>query len=154
MHIASMFHVNLNCRNFEVSLAVYKKLGFEIEIPFPEAGHPMVGEGLGVGDHWVKGALLRLGSAPNGTRLDLLEWIRPHNPPPSRLRLTDPGLVRIELTTTDFDADVSALREMGVEFISEPICRPLEDGTEVPFFVGFYNPDGNVLELVTRSAAA
>jgi hypothetical protein len=68
--------------------------------------------------------------------------------------LTDPGLVRIALATTDFGADVSALREMGVEFISEPICRPLEDGAEVPFFVGFYNPDGNVLELLTRSAAA
>lgn len=150
MNITSMYHVNLNCRDFDVSLAFYQKLGFEVETMFPEAGHPMVGKGLGVGDHWVKGALLRLGSDPCATRLDLLEWIRPRNQDPSPLRLTDPGIVRIAMVTTDFEADCVALREMGVEFISEPIYRSLEDGTEVPFFVCFRDPDGNVLELVQR----
>lgn len=154
MHLTSMFHVNLNCRDFDVSLAFYQELGFEVEMMFPEAGHQMVGKGLGVGDHWVKGALLRLGSEPNATRLDLLEWIRPRNQAPSPLKLTDPGIVRIALVTTDFEADMSVLREMSVEFISDPIYRPLEDGTEVPFFVCFYDPDGNVLELVQRALPA
>jgi catechol 2,3-dioxygenase-like lactoylglutathione lyase family enzyme len=154
MHITSMYHVNLNCRDFDVSLAFYQKLGFEIEMPFPEAGHPMVGKGLGVGEHWVKGALLRLGSDPGATRLDLLEWIRPRNQEPSPLKLTDPGIVRIALMTSDFESDYAALRQMDVDFISEPIYRPLEDGTQVPFFVCFRDPDGNVLELVQRSRPA
>lgn len=154
MHITHMFHININCRDFDVSLAFYQKLGFEIEMPFPEAGHPMVGKGLGVGEHWVKGALLRLGSGPNATRLDLLEWIRPRNQEKSPLKLTDPGMVRIALATTNFEADFAELRDRGVEFISEPIYRPLEDGREVPLFVCFYDPDGNVLELVQPGSPA
>ena len=154
MHITSMFHVNINCRDFDVSLAFYQKLGFVVEMPFPEAGHPMVGEGLAVGDHWVKGALLRLGSEHGATRLDLLEWIRPRNQAPSPLKLTDPGIVRIALSTTDFEADVAALREMGVSFLSDPVYRTLPDGARAPFFVCFRDPDGNVLELVQRPLPA
>lgn len=154
MHITSMFHVNINCRDFDVSLAFYQQLGFEVEMAFPEAGHPMVGKGLGVGEHWVKGALLRLGSEHGATRLDLLEWIRPRNQAPSPLKLTDPGIVRIALSTTDFETDVAKLREMGVSFISDPVYRQLPDGTEAPFFVCFHDPDGNVLELVQRPLPA
>ncbi|MBL8773335.1 MAG: VOC family protein [Phenylobacterium sp.] len=149
MNIHSLFHVNLNCVDFERSLAFYQALGFTVEIPFPEAGHRAVGEGLGVGEHWVKGALLRLGDDPNAARLDLLEWIRPRNSEPSPLKLTDPGIVRIALSSSDFEADVARLRELGVTFVADVVYRKTPDG-ERPWFVCFQDPDGNVLELVNR----
>lgn len=156
MNIIGIFHINLNCRSLEVSLPFYQALGFEIEMDFPVAGHPMVGKGLGVGDHQVKGALLKISGDRHATRLDLLEWIDPKNDMPSPLKLTDPGFVRVALASEDWEADVAKLREIGVKFISEPIYRPNPDGTESPFFVCFYDPDGNVLELVNspRPAAA
>lgn len=153
MNIHSLFHVNLNCRNFDTSLAFYKALGFTVEIPFPEAGHPAVSEGLGVGPHLVKGALLRLGDEPHATRLDLLEWLSPRNEAPSPLTLSDPGIVRIALASSDFEADVKRLEALGVAFISKPIYRPTPNGPQ-PMFVCFRDPDGNVLELVNRPRPA
>jgi catechol 2,3-dioxygenase-like lactoylglutathione lyase family enzyme len=88
----------------------------------------------------------------NAARLDLLEWIKPRNSSPSPLRLTDPGYVRVALSSDDFDADYARLKEMGVEFISDPIYRPTAEGDK-PFFVCFRDPDGNVLELVARARA-
>lgn len=152
MNIHSMFHINMNCVDFERSLAFYQALGFVVEIPFPEAGNELVSRGLGVGDHRVKGALLRLGEDPHSTRLDLLEWISPRNSAPSPLKLTDPGLPRIALASSDFESDVQRLRELGVKFISDVIYRSTPEG-EKPMFVCFYDPDGNVLELVNRPRA-
>lgn len=149
MVMSSIFHVNLNCRNFERSLAFYQALGFTIEIEFPEAGHPAVARGLGVGDHRVKGALLKLGEDPNAARLDLLEWTFPRSESSTSLKLSDPGIVRIALSSTDFEKDVARLRSLGVDFISDPVYRPSGDGM-TPMFVCFRDPDGNVLELVNR----
>jgi catechol 2,3-dioxygenase-like lactoylglutathione lyase family enzyme len=149
MAISSIFHVNLNCRNFEKSLAFYQALGFTIEIAFPEAGHPAVAQGLAVGEHRVKGALLKLGGDANAARLDLLEWTFPRNESSAPPKLSDPGIVRIALSSTDFEADFARLQSLGVEFISDPIYRPSGDGT-TPMFVCFRDPDGNVLELVNR----
>lgn len=149
MDIHAIYHVNLNCRDFDASLAFYTALGFEVDIPFPIAGHEAVGAVLGVGAHKVRGALLRLGNDPQSARLDLLEWIEPRNDSPSPLRLTDPGFVRIALASANFDADVRRLRERGVQFIAEPMVRHTESGT-VPMLVCFRDPDGNVVELVNR----
>ena len=152
MTVHSIFHVNINCRDFERSLAFYKAVGFSVEMEFPENGHPAVAKGLGVGDHLVKGALLKLGDDQNAARLDLLEWIRPRNSSPSPLTLSDPGIVRIALSSDDFEADVARLRGLGVDFISEPLYRPTPEGDR-PFFVCFRDPDGNVLEIVNRARA-
>jgi catechol 2,3-dioxygenase-like lactoylglutathione lyase family enzyme len=151
--IHSIFHVNLNCRNLDVSLPFYQALGFTVEMAFPEAGHPAVSEGLGVGPHRVKGALLRLGDDPHAARLDLLEWLSPRNEQPSPLTLSDPGIVRIALASSDFEADVKRLEEMGVTFISRTIYRETPTGRQ-PMFVCFRDPDGNVLELVNRPRPA
>ena len=56
MHITSMYHININCRDFDVSLAFYQKLGFVVEMPFPEAGNPMVSEGLAPAVHGANSA--------------------------------------------------------------------------------------------------
>lgn len=152
MAVHTIFHVNLNCRNFDVSLAFYKALGFTVEMDFPENGHPAVAKGLGVGDHLVRGALLRLGDGENAARLDLLEWIKPRNSEPSPLKLSDPGIVRIALSSDDFEGDYAKIKALGAEFISEPLYRPSPEG-EKPFFVCFRDPDGNVLELVNRARA-
>lgn len=152
MGVHSIFHVNLNCRDLERSLAFYKAIGFQEEMNFPEGGHPAVAKGLAVGDHLVRGALLKLGDDHNAARLDLLEWIKPRNEAPPQLALSDPGIVRIALSSDAFEADYERLKSMGVTFLSEPLYRATPDGDR-PFFVCFRDPDGNVLELVNRARA-
>ena len=147
MAITGIFHINLNCRDYERSRRFYEALGFRIERDFPEGGHPAVSEGLGVGDHRVKGALMAIGADGAGARLDLLEWIRPSNPGKATATLTDPGFVRIALWTDDFAGDVEKLRGLGAEFISEPIMVAGEHGPR-PMLVCVRDPDGNVLELI------
>lgn len=56
-------------------------------------------------------------------------------------------LARLALTTSDLAADVAELKEMGGEFISEPV--PLAGPVGPPVsFVCFKDPDGTIVELV------
>jgi catechol 2,3-dioxygenase-like lactoylglutathione lyase family enzyme len=144
MAISGFYHVNVNCRDIEKSLAFYLALGFKSEGEYRNMSHWSVTAGFGVSDPRVNGAMLRLGEDPNAGRIELLEWISPRSESPPSLKLTDPGIPRIALWSTDIEGDVARLRSLGVKFLSDPIHT--ETGLA---FVCFYDPDGNVIELLS-----
>jgi len=145
--IGGIFHVNMNCENFERSRAFYERVGFQMILEFPEGEYPDVGRGLGVGRHRVKGALMMIGSDPSATFLDLLEWIEPKHEPRSRPALTETGVHRLALRTTAFEDEVERLRQAGMSFVNEPITVVGPTG-QSGRFVCFPDPDGNMLELL------
>ena len=77
--IKSLFHVNVNCSNFERSLRFYKMLGFKVALDIPavgksDAGQSDTGRGLGLPDSVARAAIMTLSDDPHATRLDLIEW--------------------------------------------------------------------------------
>jgi len=64
------------------------------------------------------------------------------------------GIWRVALDTADLDADVAALGAAGVELVSPPVAMAMGPGLPVLRFVCFRDPDGAVLELIERPAAA
>src|SRR4030095_10403552 len=74
----SIFHCTVNATNFERSLAFYQTLGFQLlrdnrDVVWPD----FVAGNFGMKRAQGRGALLALGTGPEHTRLDLIEWLEP-----------------------------------------------------------------------------
>ena len=151
MHVTGIFHVNINCSDFDRSRAFYERLGFRVIWEVPETNTPEVAAAVGMPPYRVRGALMALESDAT-TVIDLLEWRHPRDESPPYPHLYHLGLARIALTTTDLDADVAELEAAGVEMLSAPARLPGAGGSETRF-VCFRDPDGTVLELVEMRRA-
>lgn len=147
MSITGLVHVNVNCSDFERSLAFYELLGFEHVADVPATNSAEVAAAVGMPPYRVRGALLLLRGGAAPFMLDLLEWQEPRDDTAPYAHLYHLGIARIALASDDLDADMAALRGEGVEFLSEPatVAMPGQPSTR---FVCFKDPDGTVLELV------
>jgi len=148
VHVTGMFHVNVNCSDYERSRAFYERLGFQVIWEVPETNTSEVAAAVGMPPYRVRGALMALrGASGPATLIDLLEWREPRDDAPPYPHLYHRGLARIALTTSDLDADVAELEAAGVEMLSAPARLETADaGTSR--FVCFKDPDGTMLELV------
>ena len=137
-----IYHVNVNCRDLERSLAFYEMLGFEEAIDIAEGDMP----GLGLTPGRGRAKLLRLGSDPRGTLIDLLEWKDPPAYGEPYSDLAHVGIARICMRVKNLDEMVAFLKSQGVRFVDEPVMPGLAGGKQK--FCCFYDPDGTVLELM------
>lgn len=147
MNISGLVHVNINCSDFDRSLAFYERLGFVKAVDVAPTNTPEVAAAVGMPPYRVKGALIILPEVSPPLVIDLLEWQEPSDPSPPYPHLYHLGLARIALSTTDLDADMAELKAQGVEFLSEPATVQME-GQKPTRFVCFKDPDGTILELV------
>lgn len=134
-------HIGVPVKDLQRSLDFYKAV-FDIE---PEFTHTADGEklsrGVGVPDAKLTLAFLQLGN----TYLELLEYDTPREEIYGRMNC-DVGAVHICFTVDDIDSSYQELRDMGVEFYSEPIF--IADGPLKGYqFCYFKDPDGLTLEL-------
>ncbi len=149
MTITGLIHVNINCSDFDRSLAFYELLGFSKAIDVPPTNTPEVAAAVGMPPYRVKGALLALPTPTGVFMLDLLEWQEPNDLSPPYPHLYHLGIARIALATDDLDGDMARLEKHGVVFLSEPAAVTIDDRPTVRF-VCFRDPDGTVLELVEQ----
>ena len=147
MSVRGLVHVNVNCSDFDRSLAFYGMLGFEKALDVPPTNTPEVAAAVGMPPYRVKGALLRLRDAAVPLTIDLLEWQDPTDSSPPYPHLYHLGIARIALATDDLDGDMARLKSKGVEFLSGPATVELA-GQPATRFVCFEDPDGTILELV------
>lgn len=144
MPIKSIFHVNVNCSDFEVSKRFYENLGFSTIMELPDLATPDLEVGLALPDLAGRAAIMILDpDDPRQARLDLIEWTSPSDEDPPYAHLAHLGINRIALWTTELDAEYDRLRTLGVEFLSEP--RTLQGHTR---FVCLRDPDGTIIELI------
>lgn len=144
--IKGIFHVNINCSNFERSLEFYKMIGFKVALDIPEGGNPEMDKGLGLKHGVGRAAIMQLGSDPRGTRLDLIEWKSPKSKGKPYPKLNHLGIARVALFTKDLRETYEELKGKGVRFISEPVVLRTPAGDTL--YACFYDPDGTILELI------
>jgi catechol 2,3-dioxygenase-like lactoylglutathione lyase family enzyme len=170
-----LFHVNVVCTDFEKSYAFYtERVGLipltrkSVGIDAPatssrsadgrlpgeartraEDGAPSARAlGLPSGtDMGSRGVLLYWPGAPDGPYIDLLQWTAGGRPIERTPKET--GLARLAFQVEDIEADYAAMRERGVEFVSEP--QEILLGATAIKIVFFRDPDGTLLELVALS---
>ena len=152
--IKSIFHVNVNCSNFERSLRFYQMLGFKVAVEIPAvtegAGNSETGRGLGLPNSVARAAIMTLNDDPHGTRLDLIEWTKPRDDAKPYAQLNHLGIARIALFTKGLRDEYARLKREGIEFISEPVV--IRTGAGTALFACFHDPDGTVLELIEPGA--
>ena len=147
-HVNGLVHININVSDFERSKAFYEALGFRLFWMVPPTNSPEVCAAVGMPPYLVKGGLMTLDGAEHPLVIDLLQWESPNDPAPPYPHLYHHGIARIALSTTDMDADLAMLEEMGVETVG-PAARVVVDGKpKGGRFICFKDPDGTVIELV------
>ncbi|HVN89006.1 MAG TPA: VOC family protein [Candidatus Binataceae bacterium] len=146
--ITSIFHININCTNFERSLDFYQKLGFKVVRDLGETALRKVNPGLRLPvDARLRAVLMVLGDNPRSTRLDLIEWKSPKTIGTANADLLHAGMARIALRTKTLIEDYEDLKTKGIEFWTEPIMIDLP-GAKQEGFVCCQDPDGTVIELI------
>ena len=143
----SIFHFTVSATNFERSLAFYQTLGFQLlrdnrDVVWPD----FVAGNFGMRKAQGRGALLGLGSGPEHTRLDLIEWLEPaYDPaPPKPWSERVPRI--IALRTRNLRAAFADLSARGIEFLTEP--RSLDPKSGIVAVVCCRDPDGLIVELI------
>lgn len=152
--VIGRIHFNLSTADFKLSKDFYRHLGFADSIgPFPETNTIEVARGVGVNRPYkIYAEILYLGKLgpeppdllkPTGRMMDVIEWKDPRNESPAYPYLYNLGISRAAFTTTDLDADMSALQASGTHFLSPP--AKYADGSR--FVIG-RDPDGTFFELL------
>jgi glyoxylase I family protein len=145
--IKSVFHININVKNFERSLAFYKMLGFKVVLDLGEGPNKGNDKGLNIPNSRARAALLALSDDPRATRIDLIEWTQPHTEGDPYPHLHHTGVARIALFTRNIDDEYARLKANGVEMVSEPVIIRFANKAGSKFFC-FKDPDGTFLELI------
>ena len=84
----------------------------------------------------------------DGSGIELVQWIKHYDAsPPYPLPINHYGINRLAYATSDLEADVAALKAQGVEFIS-PIAPCCSGPASTSDIIGFFDPNGTILELV------
>lgn len=151
-----IFHININCTDFDRSLGFYKLIGFreltDLAAPRDGKAPPSFGS-LGLGpilglpdDCDGRAMLLILGDSTWATRIDLIEWRHPRRTARVKRTMSDPGVGRICLKVRDAAALHRDLVAAGFRPFTEPRVSEL-GGT--PFWVFCCeDPDGTVMEFM------
>ena len=148
--VTAFFHININCSDFDRSMAFYGLIGFDVVNAF--VGDGSFGE-VGLGpvlrlpdDCRGRAALMLLKGDPRGTRLDLLEWTSPRLPSPPPRSMAQPGVGRICLRTVDAEAVYQRITAAGHTCYTPPTRISL-GGSLIDVFCA-EDPDGVVIEFM------
>lgn len=141
--IQGIFHVNINCSNFERSLAFYQMLGFKVVSDMGEGSNTKIVQGLGLPAGRYRGVLMQIGQGQRATLLDLIQWHEPSSAEKPYPGLYHLGICRVALETPDVIEVYEQLKARGVEFLSEP--KQFEAGVS---FVCCKDPDGTIVEFI------
>jgi catechol 2,3-dioxygenase-like lactoylglutathione lyase family enzyme len=145
-----MLHININCRDLDVSSAWYQRvLGV---VPIAERAEPPAADGRGFGfsgECRYRADFLGVPGADGSLIIDLLEWKTPRPTGTPLLEAHHLGLFRMALMVASAEESCAELDRLGVEH-SGPCW--LEMGPEIPidglYAVFFRDPDGTCLELI------
>jgi glyoxylase I family protein len=150
-----IFHINVNCSDFERSLAFYTLIGFREILDFAaaEKGRPRTFGEVGLGplfrmppDCDGRAVLLMLGDDKRATRLDLIEWKNPKSERPPKRTLSHLGVARICLKVRNC-ADLHAkLVAGGYDVYTPP--ELIELGGTRQYVFCCEDPDGVVVEFM------
>jgi catechol 2,3-dioxygenase-like lactoylglutathione lyase family enzyme len=140
-------HYATHTGDFDRAREFYRKLGWTEGMGgFPLTNTHLMARALGMYDicqyELKEGAVISLPGSLNTANIDLLQFKTPFNPDPPYLLPNHLGMAYASLLTTNLKGDVSYLKSIDVEFLSEPYGIP---GNQFAFF---RDPDGLLYKLM------
>lgn len=148
-----IFHVNVNCSDFDRSLAFYKLIGFAEVLNFAEIDDQRSFGEIGLGSLFRmpdtidgRATFLALGDDKWATRLDLIEWTAPSPQPVPKRTLAHLGVARICLKVRNCFELHGKLKGAGYDVYSEPGLIRMGGSEQYVFCCE--DPDGVVIEFM------
>jgi glyoxylase I family protein len=151
-----IFHININCTNLDRSRVFYELIGFKVANDFgasSQGGPSRTFAEIGLArilslpdDCDARALFMALSDDGHATRLDLIQWIRPHSAPHVRGDLARIGFGRLCLKVRDCQDLHDRLVAAGHAVYSPPIRIDM-GGTHQLVFCG-EDPDGTVIEYM------
>ena len=144
--LTGRIHFNTQTGDFARARAFYRTLGFTAGVGgFPKTNTHEMARSLGMYDLCTyeiqEIEVISIPASWGPTSIDLIQFAEPFNPAAPYESPTHLGMAYAALLTTDLDADVTRMREQGMEFLSEPYGVPGDR------FVFFTDPDGVFFKL-------
>jgi catechol 2,3-dioxygenase-like lactoylglutathione lyase family enzyme len=150
--LSRLFHIAVNSKDLDRSVAFYQRLGFQI-VQDRRVVNPAVREAFAVPSADLRFVHLRLGDDPTAMLLDIVQWFDPDTAdgpgtPPQHQQ----GITRFAVLTDDTEAVYRALVDAGTEFLTKPteVMTP-EGGWKVALAI---DPDGVVVQITQLLPAA
>lgn len=143
--LKQLFHIAINSKDLERSLAFYRRLGFQV-VQDRVVHNEKVREAFRVPTGDLRFVHLRIGDSEKATLLDIVEWGGPGTadgtgPPPQHQQ----GITRFAVLTDDTDRVYRELKQDGVEFLTLPtLVMTPEGGWKVCLAL---DPDGTVVQI-------
>src|SRR5215217_5009409 len=140
-----MFHIAINSKDLERSVAFYRRLGFQV-LQDREVHNDKVKEAFAVPTGDLRFVHLRLGDSEEATMLDIVQWGGPGTAagtgPP---RQHEQGITRFAVLTDDTERVYRELSAEGAQFLTSPtqVMTP-EGGWKVCLAL---DPDGVVVQV-------
>ena len=137
-------HTGITVSNLEKSLAFWRDvLGFEISHTAHQTGE-MAKEITGVAGAEIKLAVLR---APDGHKIELLEYLAPPDRKHVNVRPCDVGAVHVALLVDDLDAVLERIAAFGWKAAGKPqlLTKGPNAGKRVVYV---RDPDGTTIEFM------
>ena len=148
-----IFHINVNCSDFERSLAFYKLIGFREYLDFSAVDDGRTFGEIGLGPLFRmpdnidgRATFLTLGDDKWATRLDLIEWKQPKSASTGKRTLSHLGIARICLKIRDCADLYAKLKAAGYDVYSEPGLIDMGGSRQYVFCCE--DPDGVVIEFM------
>ena len=101
----------------------------------------------GVGLPHIKAEVVHLGMAGSPVEIEMFQFDDTLAACADRSRANLPGYRHIAFVVEDLDTACAQLRELGVEFFSDPITLGASGSVAGIQFVYFKDPEGNIVEL-------
>lgn len=148
--ISSVLTTALTVSDMERSLAFYRDLlGFQVAMELPPEAERERWDRYHASVCGIDNAQIRVIylTAPDGdTHLELIEYLRPKDPPIEHGVVSRPGTAIIALGTKNSEEAVAKLRQAGSKVLSNPVFYRSDSGVETKTTY-FFDPDGNTLCL-------
>jgi lactoylglutathione lyase len=146
--IKSTEHFSFTVSNMEDTLHFFCDLLKLEATPIMDVENEGVQRIIGIPGASLRIAIVRL---PDGKNIELIEYVKPRGNKID-LQTNNTGVAHIAFLVEGIDGMYRDLSEKGVQFVSEPVWGPSNDGKGKWAVCYLRGPDGITLEFIERTA--
>jgi catechol 2,3-dioxygenase-like lactoylglutathione lyase family enzyme len=150
VNLNKFYHVAINVRDLDKSIAFYESIGFRLTAKFRMEGELGIAtaRAFGVPFNPINAAFLKLGQGASSMIVDLCEYTDPPTEARPPASYNTVGMGRIAFHVDDIEQVHAELLALGIRMLG-PLEYTIPPGGQRCGVFAFYDPDGTILEVLS-----